>query len=434
MTHPGQAHDADDTRRRPHLGLVVPTQLEPPSGIRLCDFIRDRHSDILTAWEHLVRAEPVAATLTEGALRDHLPGLLRRIAAAVETVHEPGDIPLDHLAELHALDRLDVGYDLGALVNEYKLLRSCVLQLYAREVDPIGLLTEVERFNASIDDAIRISVARYGNARGRTLLALDRFSSVAARTSDLEHLLPQLLKVVVDTVEAVDMGAIFLLEGERLKVAASVGMLEDFATLELAVGEGFAGAVAAQRRPLELRDAGRSPVVRPKALPPETKALYGVPLEDDHSLIGVAYMGSRTAHAFAAADAILLRAMGARASAVIVQARLRQTEALERRRADAQARLLDAVLRELPVGVAVADAPTGRVQVMNPALEKITRRPAAPAATVAEYSTAAEGYWPDGRPVGAEEWPLARVLRTGERVDQQEIAIVRGDGTRGITL
>jgi signal transduction histidine kinase len=412
----------------------VPIHTEPPSGVRLCEFIRDRQADILLAWERLVRAEPAAAELTAGALRNHLPRLLTLISAAVETVHEGGEVSVDQLAELHALDRLDLGYDLGALVTEYKLLRACVLQLYAREVDRLGVVEEIERFDACIDDAIRISVSRYGNARGRTLLALDRFTKVAAGSSDLPRLLPELLRVVVETVDAVDMGAIFLVERDRLKVAASVGMPEDFPNLELALGEGFGGSVAAEGRPLELRDASRSPVVRLKALPPDTKALYGVPLLDEGRVIGVAYMGSRSANEFAAADTILLRAMASRASAFIVQARLRDAEVLERRRADAHARLLDAILRELPVGVAVAEAPSGRVTVSNAAFERLLRRPVVHARNVSEYAAVAEGFWPDGRPVAPEEWPLARAVSGGERAEGAEIAVVRGDGTRAITI
>jgi signal transduction histidine kinase len=406
----------------------------PESGtrrVRLCDFIRDRQEEILLAWEEGVRAQPVARDLSAPILRDHLPGVLWAIAQVVEAVHTGEERDLDALPELHALDRLDLGFDLQSVVREYALLRSSVIRLYGERVTPEVNLAEVERFDRCVDDAIRLSVARYATARGRTLLALDRFSQAALGSDDLGALLPALLRVVVETIDAVDLGAIFLLDGERLRVAASIGMKPGFDGLELAIGEGFAGAVAAQRKPVELRDAGSSPVVHPRALPAETRALYGVPLEERDQLIGVAYMGSRTAYEFAPEDRILLRAMANRATGIIVHVRLRRAEQAERARANAERRLLEAVVRDLPVAVAVAEAPGGRILHGNAALEAVVRR-RVEADDVSAYGSFT-GYTTDGRRLAPEEWPLARAV-AGERVDGMEIAVERGDGTRALTV
>lgn len=309
--------------------------MDPQSerSARLCDFIRDQTEEILAEWERAVRAQEVSAELSHVELRDRLPDLLRRVASVVASVHTGSDEPVGVLSGLHALARLDLGYDLGSLVNDYKLLRGTVLRLYSDVSGGVASIAEAKRFNDCIDDAVRVAVARYAMARGRTLLALDRISEAALGTSDLASFFGKLLQVVVETIDAVDMGAIFLWEDGALRVRASLGMLQGFDTLVLGIGEGFAGHVAAEKRPVEIREAGSHPMIKTRALPRETKALYGVPLLEDDQIIGVAYIGSRTAHDFAPEDTILLRTMASRATAFIVQARLRQAEAAERDRA-----------------------------------------------------------------------------------------------------
>jgi signal transduction histidine kinase/putative methionine-R-sulfoxide reductase with GAF domain len=408
----------------------VRTELDAGAA-KLSGLIRERQAEILDAWERRARAEAVAAELSQPALRDHLPDLLARLAAAVEAGRTGAEVSLEGFPEAHALHRLDLGYDLGTLVNEYTLLRSTILRTYrARSSGPPDL-HDVERLDAGLDEAIRLSVAKYATARGRTLVALDRFAQAALGSDDMAALLPQLLAVVVDTVDAVDMAALFLFDGDRLHVAASVGMLEAFPKLELAIGEGFAGLVAAERRPLELRDAGRSPLVKLRALPRDTKALYGVPLEDQERLIGVTYMGSRTANEFAREDTILLRAMASRATAFIVHARLRRAERDARARADGEHRLLEAVLRQLPVGVALAEAPSGRVIMSNASLERLLG-PAAPAPSGA--GAAAEAGLTRGLHVGPAVAPLARAVTSGEATEGEEIIVERGDGSRAVTI
>jgi PAS domain S-box-containing protein len=305
---------------------------------RLCDFIRDHRGEILVEWERLVRVQSPAREVSDAALIDHLPALLDRIADVVATAKSGAS--LRDLPDLHAVSRLDLGFDLRALVNEFTLLRACVLTLYENAAGHVGTLQEIERFNACLDDAIARSVARYATVRGRTLLALDRLSEAALGGDDLDKFLSRLVRVVVETVDAVDLAAIFLREDDALHVRAAVGMVQEHPQLALRVGEGFAGAVAAERRPIELRDGGRTSTIELRGLPPDTKVLYGVPLLHGEHLVGVAYMGSRSAYEFSPEDTVLLRAMATRATAFIVQARLLRAEQAERARADAGRELL----------------------------------------------------------------------------------------------
>ncbi len=91
---------------------------------------------------------------------------------------------------------------------------------------------------------------------------------------------------------------------------------------------------------------------------------------------------------------------------------------------------LEAVLRELPAGVIIAEAPSGRVVLGNEQVERILRQSFHPAANISGYQEHA-GFFPDGRVYAPEDWPLSRSIRTGETVQDEEIDIVRGDGSRG---
>ncbi len=92
----------------------------------------------------------------------------------------------------------------------------------------------------------------------------------------------------------------------------------------------------------------------------------------------------------------------------------------------------ETVLQNLPVGVTIAAAPDSRVLIANKKNEEIWKEPAAdtPEPAYAAY----KGFHKDGKPVKSGEWPLARVIREGEAVLNEEIDIVRRDGTTGTLL
>jgi signal transduction histidine kinase len=94
---------------------------------------------------------------------------------------------------------------------------------------------------------------------------------------------------------------------------------------------------------------------------------------------------------------------------------------------------LASLLRQLPVGLLVAEYPGGRIVHGSDLLQRIWRRTMDPPAEVADYSRW-QGWHADGRPFSAAEWPLARALESGEIVKNEEIEIARGDGSRGIVL
>ena len=91
-------------------------------------------------------------------------------------------------------------------------------------------------------------------------------------------------------------------------------------------------------------------------------------------------------------------------------------------------KLLETVVNEMPVGVIVADAPSGRIVIDNAEMDRIMHGPAASGGRgdVRTY----RGFHDDGRPYRPEEWPLTRSAAAGETIREEELDVERDDGTR----
>src|SRR5688572_19549026 len=99
---------------------------------------------------------------------------------------------------------------------------------------------------------------------------------------------------------------------------AAVGLEQSFDPgFTVKIGEGIAGKIAAEAQPILLRHAATDELVKSQILR-ETgmRALYGVPLLHDDAVIGVTYMGSRTAFEFSDEDKLLFPTRRAWSAAV----------------------------------------------------------------------------------------------------------------------
>ena len=94
----------------------------------------------------------------------------------------------------------------------------------------------------------------------------------------------------------------------------------------------------------------------------------------------------------------------------------------------------DGVLRQLPVGALVAEAPSGRVLFANARAEAMFSGPLALPQSVDDYSRVYAGYHADGRQYECDEWPLARAVQLGEPVADEEIEFRFASGERRIML
>jgi PAS domain S-box-containing protein len=317
------------------------------AALSLGDFIRDRQQDILIEWLAEVRALPIASALDRPALVDHVPDVLDRIAGMADCLSRgERPEPPNKEADLHARTRLDEGFDLPQVVSEFTILRDCITRLWEQNVVEPSHIDELRVVNKAIDSAVGASVDRFTRARDRTLIALDRIASEALESRSLDDLLQRLLKVFVEFTAAVDTAAILIREGDLLRVRAALGLnRESEVGLAMAIGEGFAGRVAKERRPIGIAAGTAVPFIQSTILRSAgIRALYGVPLIDGNGLMGVAHMGSLTANEFSTQDKRLLSAMANRATSAIFQHLLR--EAAEKSSAE-----LSAILESIPAAV-----------------------------------------------------------------------------------
>ena len=319
---------------------------------RLSDFLRERRDEILSEWEAAVRKVRVARNLDRPLLLDHMPHFLEDLAEYVAEVRAGITVlPPDEFPRIHALERLELGYDLSEVVFEYAILRRCITDLAVHSSAPSIRSQELPRLHDAIDHAISTSVVRYTEARERTLRALDRISSAALIHHDVETLLPTTLDAFLATTASVDSVALALCDDDgTLRVRAAVGFPEALRTGAALSADSFAARVAKSGTPIFLRDGcAQASEAGDVFCAPGTHALYGVPLLFGEQVMGVAAMGSRSSFEFSQEDQFLFRTMVARAAALIAQARL--DAEVSRRAAE-----LEAVIESIPDAVYVGDA------------------------------------------------------------------------------
>ncbi|HWG92213.1 MAG TPA: PAS domain S-box protein [Candidatus Thermoplasmatota archaeon] len=113
----------------------------------------------------------------------------------------------------------------------------------------------------------------------------------------------------------------------------------------------------------------------------------------------------------------------------------KRTEAMlkeNEQRLAADRALLESVLRQMPAGVLIAEAPSARIIIANHHVEAILGGSFEPAGDLVEYRQY-RGFHPDGRPYEPHEWPLPRSL-AGEVVTGEVIEYLRPDGERVLIL
>jgi two-component system, cell cycle sensor histidine kinase and response regulator CckA len=108
--------------------------------------------------------------------------------------------------------------------------------------------------------------------------------------------------------------------------------------------------------------------------------------------------------------------------------RLTEAEREARTALEAERARLATVLDNIPVGVVLAEVASGQIIFRNRGVAQLIGPQDFPSSSVAEGPRFA-GLHPDGRAYTPAEWPLARAV-LGEVVSNEEIEIIRPDGTR----
>jgi signal transduction histidine kinase len=183
-------------------------------------------------------------------------------------------------------------------------------------------------------------------ARLRHLQAL---TDTALAHLGLEELLAALLVRTRDALRA-DTCAILLLDEDsrELVARAAVGIEEEVDQgLRIPLGQGFAGRIAAERRPVILDQVDSEHVVNPILMEKGIRSMLGVPLLIDGRPIGVLHVGTLTSHPFSPSDVELLELAAGRAAIAIEHARLFEAERAARQRLEHVQAVTDAALAHL---------------------------------------------------------------------------------------
>jgi GAF domain-containing protein/anti-sigma regulatory factor (Ser/Thr protein kinase) len=190
------------------------------------------------------------------------------------------------------------------------------------------------------------SALHRGGAK-RDLAEVQRVTDAALTHLALEDLLAELLERIAEILHA-DTAAFLLLDEEAGVVVARAakGIEEEVQQgVRIPLGKGFAGRVAAERRPIFLPDVRHADVLNPILREKGIRSLLGVPLLVEGRVIGVLHVGSLTPREFTDQDRDLLQLAADRAALAIDHARLYEEERAARERAERNAETLAAVQR-----------------------------------------------------------------------------------------
>jgi serine phosphatase RsbU (regulator of sigma subunit)/anti-sigma regulatory factor (Ser/Thr protein kinase) len=135
----------------------------------------------------------------------------------------------------------------------------------------------------------------------------------------LEDLLNELLTRVVDILDA-DTAAILLLEDDdRTLVARAANGLEEEVErgVRIPVGKGFAGRIAATRKPVRIENVKMADIYNPILREKGLESLLGVPLLVEGGVIGVLHVGTLTHRRFTDDEVELLQSAADRAALAI---------------------------------------------------------------------------------------------------------------------
>jgi serine phosphatase RsbU (regulator of sigma subunit)/anti-sigma regulatory factor (Ser/Thr protein kinase) len=162
-------------------------------------------------------------------------------------------------------------------------------------------------------------------AAAERLHDIEAVTDAALAHLGIEDLLVELLDRVRDTLRA-DTAAVLLLDERsgHLVATAARGIEEEVRQgVRIPVGTGFAGRVAAERRPVAIEEIDHTKVANPLLIQKGIRSILGVPLLAGGEMLGVLHVGTLTRRVFTDDDVDLLRLVSDR---VALAARVHMSE------------------------------------------------------------------------------------------------------------
>jgi signal transduction histidine kinase len=164
------------------------------------------------------------------------------------------------------------------------------------------------------------------SANGNHLARLQAVTDAALAHLELDELLAELL-LRIKSILDIDTCAILLLDeaSDELVARAAVGIEEEVEQgVRIPVGRGFAGRIAAERRPIVLDEVDHAHVLNPILYEKGIKTLLGVPLIVRETVIGVLHVGTLVHHRFTPENVQLLELVGERVALAVERAQLHE--------------------------------------------------------------------------------------------------------------
>jgi signal transduction histidine kinase len=257
-------------------------------------------------------------------------GFAGRVAA------ERGPVILHEVDHAHVLNPILLKKGIKSLLGVPLLVAGEVLGvLHVGTLSPRAFdEADVELLQLAADRAaVAIEHARLFEAERRARERLEHLQAVtdmALAALELEELLSVLLPRIRAILSA-DTCAVLLLEEEsnELVARAAVGIEEEVeAGVRIPVGGGFAGRVAAEKRPVILNEVDHAHVLNPILVEKGIKSMLGVPLLVADKVIGVLHVGTLAHRKFTRDDVELLSLVAERVALAIERAELHQETVL----------------------------------------------------------------------------------------------------------
>jgi len=183
------------------------------------------------------------------------------------------------------------------------------------------------------------------------LLRIQSVTDAALSHLELDQLLHALLDRISDAL-GTDTCAFLLLDEEtnELVARAAKGIEEEVEQgVRIPVGRGFAGRIAAEKRPVVIDDVDHAHVMNPLLREKGIKSLLGVPLLVQGDVLGVLHVGTLSPRVFDEDDRELLQLAADRAAPAIEHSRLYEEEKKTARRLERLEIVTDAALAALNI-------------------------------------------------------------------------------------
>jgi sigma-B regulation protein RsbU (phosphoserine phosphatase) len=177
------------------------------------------------------------------------------------------------------------------------------------------------------DYADAVTASERGELPKERLRKLAVVTDAALAHLGVEQLLEELLERLRELL-SVDTTAVLLLDPSRryLVATAARGIEEEVHQgVRIPLGEGFAGRIAAAKRPVVIRQVNHGNVLNPILREKGIHSLLGVPLLVSGEVLGVLHVGTLRPRRFSDADIELLQLVADRV-ALAVRARMSETE------------------------------------------------------------------------------------------------------------